>query len=309
MLARQSVEKALNRLERLFFGMPPRVPGEVAVAAPLAGVFNPAFIPAAFAPGVDLAFIARETYYELDARSYMIGEADPARARNILVGLKRAGAGYEEIFRRPVPALDRVEDTRFYQFGGQTFLTGLQLSAEAGGRHAPVLGTLTRAGDTLEAKLVTPTEQVARVEKNWAYFERDGGLWIEKWPGGAETYKVDPQTLALRYQRTGEPDRGWSGTKGVSFDGGMLFLDHRRIYLFEGGRLPIRFIFRFRFEAAGRPAVISRAFSLDRHDALVYVSDIVIDGARALIGYGVNDAQSAIHAIDIAALRQFLGLA
>jgi len=258
-------------------------------------------------PGADVVVLCRETYYTLDARSYMIGAPEIERARNLMVGLVSEGTGMREIGRRHVHSLDALEDVRAYPFDGTTYFSAVRLNRPPERLHSPVIGTLAL---DLTASIRAPDEHVDAVEKNWVFFRREGGLWIEKWPGGNETYKVDPATLKLHYTLSGEVDRRWSGTKSAPFEGGDLFLDHRRIYLFDRGRLPVRFVFRLRYQpASGGEAAISRSFSLHRHDRLVYASDISVSHGKVRIGFGIDDAEASFHEMAIDEARTFMGLA
>lgn len=302
-----AIQKTAKRLERLRLSMPAHPPGREGLAAPLKGVFNPTFAPAAWAPGADMAVLCRETYYALDARSYMVGAPEIEKARNIVVGLAADGNGMRETTRRHVPSLDALEDVRVYGFQGETYFSAVRLNPPPKRLHSPVIGTLS---PDLSARIREPDEHVDPVEKNWVFFRRDGGLWIEKWPGGNETYKVDPVTLTLDYTLNGEINRQWSGTKSAPFEGGDLFLDHRRIYLFDGGKLPVRFVYRLRYQLAdGGPAKLSRVFSLHRHDRLVYASDIAVADDKVRIGFGIDDAEASFHEMSVAEARTFVGLA
>lgn len=299
-----AIKTTAKRIERLRPWMPAHPPGREGLARPLQGVFNPTFV--APPPGADLAVLCRETYYALDARSYMIGAPEIARARNIVVGLTQGADGMSEVARRHVPGLDALEDVRVYPFNGVDYFSAVRLNAPPERLHSPVIGTLAQ---DMTAVVRAPDEHVEAVEKNWVFFQRDGGLWIEKWPGGAEVYKVDPATLTLGYQLNGAVDRRWSGTKSAPFDGGNLFLDHRRIYLLDGGKLPVRFVFRLRYAPAdGGPLRISRSFSLHRDDRLVYVSDICVAGEKVLIGFGIDDAEASFHEMSCGDARAFVGI-
>lgn len=295
-----------KRLERLRLRMPAPPPGREGLATPLTGVFNPTFASRTLAPDADIAVLCRETYYTLDARSYMVGAPDIARARNVLVTMAPDGDGAREVSRRHVPGLDGLEDVRLYEWNGVTYFSAVRLNPPPARLHSPVIGKLF---SDLSVEIRAPDEHVEAVEKNWVFFQRNGALWIEKWPGANEAYKVNPETLALEYVVSGDVDRRWSGTKSAPFGAGDLFLDHRRIYLFDGGKLPVRFVFRLRYQPSdGSPAQVSRAFSLHRHDRLVYVSDLAVCGDTVRIGFGIDDAQTSFVNIAAADARAFLGL-
>lgn len=286
---------------------PARLKGSRALTPRIDGYFNAAFLSVGEAP---LRLICRKAYYGLDARGFMVGEASPEAAQNGLVTLQLDEAGAAAAAIAPAPAFDGLEDIRFFESRGDVFLFAIGFETSAGGhRPVPVLGRVQMGAEGVEVIRRTATEQVQGVEKNWVFFERAGALHIEKYPGMAETYQVDRNTLELRYARTGKARFTWSGTKAVRFDDGHLFLDHRRIYLLRQFRTVQRYAFRFRhISEDGRTTRHSSPFSLGPEAAMVYASDMSFDASRdqVLIAASENDAAFAIYGVDAETLRGLL---
>lgn len=288
---------------------PPTLGGSGALTARIEGYFNAAFLPCPPEPD-RLQLICRKAYYGLDARGFMVGHASPDVALNgrVVLGYRDAAQAPADI--SPAPEFDGLEDIRFFASGEQVFLFAIGFEADgASHRPVPVIGRL-RSTDRGPAVIRrTATEAVSGVEKNWVFFERDGRLLIEKFPGMSEIYEVDRDSLELRHARTGSAPFTWSGTKAAAFDGGHLFLDHRRFYLLRRFRTVQRYAFRFRhISGDGRKTRYSPAFSLGPDAAMVYASDMCIDAGRdqVLIAASENDAAFAIYGVSAESVRRLL---
>jgi hypothetical protein len=172
-----------------------------------------------------------------------------------------------------------------------------------------VVGRVRIDGQGFDLTRRTAREQVSGVEKNWVFFERSGRLFIEKFPGMSEIYEVDRDSLELRHSRPGTATFKWSGTKATPFDGGHLFLDHRRIYLLRRLSTVQRYAFRFRhISGDGRTTRYSDPFSLGPAAAMVYASDMSYDADQdqVLIAASENDAAFTIYGIKADSLRDLL---
>jgi hypothetical protein len=266
----------------------PRMPASLGVSAlmpaPIEGFFNASFLPRP-RDAAWIEVVCRQAYYAMDERSFMVGDPVLANTVNALVKIDPGAAGPVEppAF---LPAFDQLEDIRFFPHEGALFMSAVGYQATAAGpRPSPVIGQIRRSGDSFELEKRHATEHVSGVEKNWVFFAKAGRLFIEKFPGMAETYEVDPLTLGLHYSKTMRLPLNWSGTKSVTLDGGSLFLDHKRIYILRGLRTVQRYVYRFRYvAAAGGPTCISDPFSLGSETALTYVSDMVLgDGGEDLL--------------------------
>jgi len=285
--ARLQVTK-LKKALKIRPGLPERLPTRALLDAPVEGWFNAAFVPGSAEGRLEL--ICRQAYYQLDARSFMIGGAVLDQTKNALVRIE-AGAAASVT---PLPTFDQLEDVRLFPYAGGLYLfaVGYRPSSE-GPQAAPVIGKVRRGEDGLVLERRFATEAVQGVEKNWVFFQAAGRLHIEKFPGMAELYEVDPASLALTYAKTAELAFDWSGTKAVSLaDGTSLFLDHKRVYILRGLKTVQRYIYRFRRAArAGGPAEVSAIFSLGRAERLTYVSDMALtpDGASLLIAASYDD--------------------
>lgn len=265
------------------------------------GYFNAAFLPGATRRRMQV--VCRTAYYALDARGFQIGPPVLEKARNVLLDITPVDGGARFEARR-VEALDGLEDIRFFPVGEALLFYAVGLVPE-GDRLAPkpVIGRARWSGDLIIEERREATENVQRVEKNWVFFRRGDEVLIEKYPGMAEIYRVDPQTLALEHRRLSDKTFDWSGTKAVQIQGGALFLDHRRMYLLRGPRTVQRYVYQFRFEPDdGGPARISRRFSLGPDSDLGYASDLALDAETGdlLIAVSADDASFEVFAVPLA---------
>lgn len=187
-LAASTLRKAKKSLT-IRLRPPPPLSGARALTSRIDGYFNAAFLPGR---ADQLRLICRKAYYGLDARGFMVGDASPEAAQNVLVALRLEDARSAAPSVAPAPEFDGLEDIRFFESGGQVFLFAIGFETSEGAhRPVPVLGRVQGRADDLEVIRRTATEQVNGVEKNWVFFERAGRLHIETFPGMAETYEVD----------------------------------------------------------------------------------------------------------------------
>jgi hypothetical protein len=272
----------------------PRLPANLGVSAlmsaPIEGYFNASFLPRPQEAG-RIEVVCRQAYYDMDERSFMVGDPVLANTVNALVKIDGGGGPTEP--PALLPAFDQLEDIRFFPHDGALFMSAVGYQATPDGpRPSPVVGRVRRSGDSFELESRHATEHVSGVEKNWVFFSRAGRLFIEKFPGMAETYEVEPETLGLHYNKSMPLPLNWSGTKSVTLDGGSLFLDHRRIYILRGLKTVQRYVYRFRYVGAdGVPTCLSDPFSLGSDSALTYVSDMVLaaGGEDLLIAVSYDD--------------------
>ena len=155
-------------------------------------------------------------------------------------------------------------------------------------------------------------EPTLPVEKNWVYFRKDDQILIEKSPGLSDLYVVDPVALTLNRLNGQTGPLFWSGTKAIDWNGGTLFLDHRRVKLPELARIKVRYVYRFRHHLQGVMRH-SREFSMGPRTAITYVSDLQrADYLSPHLGDGVvlsvssNDNAFSLFRISSAALDRLL---
>ena len=264
------------------------------------GFFNAAVMPPLRSDEIQV--VCRHAYYTLDARGFQVGEPQLEQVRNSTLRFRRVATGFELADVAALPALDRLEDIRFYEFDGCCCFFAVGFVAPKGeARPVPVVGRLRRE-EGLSAETRVVTQAVGPVEKNWVYFRGRNGLYLEKYPGMSEVYRVHPQSLGLTYSRTGSATFSWSGTKSVPVDDGNLFLDHRRVYLIRGGRTVQRYVYRFRhvpFEGITRH---SKPFRVGGETALVYVSDMALsaDPSRLLLAASRDDNSFDLFDLELA---------
>lgn len=264
-----------------------------------------------------LTLICRKSYYNLSAKGHMIEAIDRARTRNYCLEFAWTSGRLRLGETRWLPALDGLEDIRVFHGVPHKFFFAVELlSAPPPARHpaglpsAPVAGVITCRADQVEIQRMQIPEAPRRIEKNWVYFQDRNRLLIEKSPGSPALYVVDPIALTLTREGAEDGPLFWSGTKAIAWNGGILFLDHRRVKLPEPFRIKVRYIYRFRYHAEGAVRH-SREFSMGPRAAVSYVSDLQQACAvRPDLGDGVvlsvsrNDNSFALFLIESQALRQ-----
>ncbi len=266
-----------------------------------------------------LTLICRKAYYGLSAKGQMMEAADAARTQNFSVELLWKDGRFELGPTRWLEGLDGLEDIRIFRnlqhrffFAVEIFSKAQTAEHAARPRSAPVAGVVSLRGEQVAIQRMRIPDPTHRVEKNWVYFQNDDQLLIEKSPGLSDLYVVDP--IALTLARVGRQTAPlfWSGTKAISWNGGTLFLDHRRVKLHELARIKIRYVYRFRHHVNGTVRH-SRDFSMGSRASVTYVSDLQRAGdLSSHLGEGVvlsvstNDTAFSLFRIPSADLARLL---
>ena len=290
----------MTKARRVYPWLPNSLPTQPVFAEPLENMFNPSMIQVVAARQPDvLSFVCRQHYFDIDKRGIMIGAPKFEKSINWLHRAVRTGDQFRIVKSEPMPVFNGIEDLRFYKFGNRLYVTGTRPDFAEGKLSYPfVASALDIGAATTEADLrhFELAPRLAPIEKNWVYFSDNGQLYLERLPGMKEYYSLDIAAERLAYHRHAAEPFVWSGTKSVRWRGGNLFLDHKRMYPMQGLATVMRFVYRFRFHAAGMgPAVLSREFSLMRETPTpVYASDMAIDEQSILIGVGIGERVSQI---------------
>jgi hypothetical protein len=300
----------IHRAQRLYPVLPAALDARPIFKQAVPGLFNPAIIPpgCGSATPASLEVLAREAYYDIDARGLMIGP--PRRERTINVLARMDGEAGRLTPIGPVADLDGIEDIRFYRLGDRLALSGTRPSFSGPKTAVPVIGDCRLKRDELTVSLFDVRNDTAPIEKNWVLFEDAGRLCAERWPGMRQIYEIDLDRQAAVYRPRGEDKLTWSGTKSARLDGGNLFLDHQRAYLFAGGRYLIRFIYRFRYHRDGesRPRISAKFAPLADPAVMAYISDMTIIGDQVYFGLGIDDNAAQMLVAPTAMVREALGL-
>ncbi|MFV0295148.1 MAG: hypothetical protein ACK5JT_03405 [Hyphomicrobiaceae bacterium] len=292
-----TLAKYFKKFMRVYGRQPRLLPVVEVLKQPIRGVMNPAFLPCD--DPADYAIVCRQQYYAVDRRGIMIGDPSVEKTHNILFRqvLSRDGGAPEDGKR--MSALQGLEDARFYVHDGRLHLVASRLDLSAEKRTEIVLGYFPSLATFYEGGDFVPCDVeglLSRIEKNWVYFENENRLMVERLPGMRDIYAFDPGLR--RFSAAGVPQQHevWSGTKSISWNGGNLFLDHKRVHVLTGTSTIVRFAYRFRFHASLRtPPQVSSEFSLaPAEEGLVYASDMQVMGDQLHIAVGIDDARSQI---------------
>ncbi len=290
----------MTKARRVYPWLPKSLPTEPIFAEPIENMFSPSMIPPMVVGQQDvLTFVCRQHYYDIDKRGMMIGPPQLAKSVNWLHRAVRTGSQFQVVERAPMPVFDGIEDLRFYTFANRYYVTGTRPDFAEGKLTYPVVASASGIDATTTDAGLRHFElapRLAPIEKNWVYFSDNGQLYLERLPGMQEFYSLDVAAERLVYHCRAVEPFFWSGTKSVLWRGGNLFLDHKRVYPLQGLSTVVRFVYRFRFHAAGMgSAVLSREFSLLRETpTTVYASDMAVDEQSILIGVGIGDRVSQI---------------
>lgn len=306
----------MRRLGKLRPRLPRPIDGFRVVTADVEGFFNATFFAAPSAEDSRLRLIARRRYYEVNARGYAIDSGRHEHTTNHLVTIDRGMSPGARARTLHLPVLDGLEDVRVHAAAqGRLLFTAadpfvaLRGGAAARLRTAQVLGRLEVDGDSLHASFAPVVDRVGCIEKNWVLFDDGGSTWIERYPMAPAHDRVVVEGDAARVEPGGvapAPLR-WSGTRCVRFDGGLLFIDHRRVYVPCGMRMVSRYAYRLRLHAGrGAPARLSREFGLGDVDRLTYLHDAVVDGNELLLSIGIDDGAIRLASVPLSSVRQMI---
>ncbi len=296
--------------------LPPGIPLKPVPGGAVQGYFNSTLLAG---DPQRLALICRKSYYTLSPKGHMIEAIDPARTRNYCLEFAWANGRLRLQQTRSLPALDGLEDLRVFHGVPHKFFFAVELLSPqlvamhpAGLRSAPVVGVITSRDAQVEIRRMQIPETPRRVEKNWVYYQDGNRLLIEKSPGSPDLYVVDPTALTLTREAGETGPLFWSGTKSVAWNGGILFLDHRRIKLPEPFRIKVRYVYRFRYHAGGTVRH-SREFSMGPRASVSYVSDLQAASALApdlgdgvVLSVSTNDNSFALFLVESQELRRLL---
>jgi hypothetical protein len=301
----------IHRAQRLYPVLPRPLAARPILARAAPGLFNPAIIPPedGDAPTA-IRVLAREAYYDIDARGLMIGPPLREKTINVLARIDGPTGTSHLTPIAPVRALDGIEDIRFYRLGKRLALSGTRPGLGERKTAVPVIGDCRWNGDELDTSLFDVRNDTAPIEKNWVLFDDAGRLCVERWPGMQQVYEIDLDKQTAVYRPGSEQKLLWSGTKSARLDGGNLFLDHQRAYLFAGGRYLVRFIYRFRYHRDGeaKPRISAKFAPLADSAVMAYISDMTIIGDEVYFGLGLDDKAAQVLAAPTAMVREALGL-
>jgi hypothetical protein len=256
----------------------PRRPALRAVpGANITGYFNATLLAA---DPQKLTLICRKAYYTLSDHGHMVGSSDHSLTQNFRVELLWTSDRYVPGETQRIDALDGLEDVRVFQTPGRTWFFAVELlSAAETARHPhrlhsrPVTGIIHGSNAALSIQRMAIPETFQTVEKNWVFYRDRNRLLIEKSPDLSDQYAVDTEALTLTRLGTPRGKRFWSGTKAIDWEGGTLFLDHRRVKLREMPGIKVRYVYRFRHQS-GATVRHSRDFSMGPRGSVLYISDL-----------------------------------
>jgi hypothetical protein len=205
---------------------------------------------------------------------------DHSRTRNFSIELRWTGDRFVPGEVHRIEALDGLEDVRVFHASGRAWFFAVELlSAEETAKHPhrlhsrPVTGIIDGSNAALSIQRMIIPETSQTVEKNWVFYRDRDQLLIEKSPDLSDLYAVDTDKLTLTRLGTPHGKRFWSGTKAIEWQGGTLFLDHRRVKLREMPGIKVRYVYRLRHQV-GTTVRHTRDFSMGPRRWILYISDL-----------------------------------
>ncbi len=307
------IKQIIGKAKRVYVRLPGELPVTPLFDTPVEGMFSPSLIPGgAGNQKYDFRFICRQHYYEMDHRGIMVGQPIFEKTTNWLHHARWDNARLQIVSREPLEVFQGVEDIRLYEHQGWLYLTATRPDYTGKKYNHPITARTAKIDvDTRETDLIhfDLGPRLSAIEKNWVYFLNSDTIYLERFPGMKEYYEIDTNAATGHYRQLASESFLWSGTKSVRWQGGNLFLDHKRVYVLSGLGTVMRFIYRFRFQSApSDQAVLSRSFSLLlAADTPVYASDMAIVADDLWIGVGIGDRVAQFLTTPLAEVSRRLG--
>lgn len=269
--------------------------------------------PSLVVEGGRIVAVVRTVNYELRENASITIRGPAPDTQNWLVELDAATLAQAEAVRIDDAALrqhpvarDGLEDMRLFAWRGG--LWGLASAHNhLNGRNTMVLAPVSKEMGRMEV-LLSPKGEGR--EKNWGVLTHNGALFFVYWASPLQIYQyAGSQVPEPVFVGDSHPELdGWCGSSPyVPWNGRYLALLHKR----EGeknGRGGV--VYRHRLVELDaeewRFARVSAPFCFEG-DQIEFNSGLALDGANAVIGYGVKDAAACILRLPLDALDQLLG--